>query len=460
VVPLYKGKGAKVDPGNYRPISLVAFLSKVFERMVKRQLEEYLDCISFFSKNQFGFRSALSTELALSHIWHEVVSSAEKGKCCIGAFLDVAKAFDCVDHLHFLEMLKQLGCSETTVNWFGSYLDQRTQRVMVGGLQSEPCQLSIGTPQGSVLGPFIFIIYLNFVLRAIEEDVECRPVVYADDTTLLFRVSASKDRIDELEDVGMGIERAIGHFNRFGLVVNSSKTTIVLFHNPQRKLITRHLKVRVMGQDLPFNSSAKCLGLKLHEHMKWEPHLKSMSGKCYAVIASLARLRRTGADTSLLIQVYRALFEPVLTYSVALWGSSYKNVVRVAQVLQNDAIRAIKGLSRRTSVSNWYPKLGILNIDGITTHRQASISFKVVKGLITPDSPFDFTTNPVRSQRREGEFQVPRAKLTVTDHSLYCRLPAVWNKLPASLRSVASIGLFKTKFTELLLQELRSQGYN
>ena len=147
----------------------------------------------------------------------------------------------------------------------------------------------------------------------------------------------------------------------------------------------------------------------------------------------------------------------MLTYCVALWGSSFKNVLWVAQVLQNDAIRAIKGLPRKASVSTWYSKFKILKIDGVTTHRQGALAFKVFNEIIPPDGPFDFTTRPARSQRLKGKFRVPRVKLTLTTHSLYYRLPTVWNDLPDTLKSSVTIGGFKTKFTELLLQELRSQ---
>jgi hypothetical protein len=327
----------------------------------------------------------------------------------------------------------------------------------MGGLRSGTRPLSIDTPQGSVLGPFIFILYLDFVLRAVERDAGCRPVVYADDTTLLFKVKVSNGRIDRLADVELGIERAMGHFNRFGLVVNSKKTTIVLFHNPRRKLITENLSLVIRGNKVSFSPTAECLGLLLDEPMKGIPHLHSISGKCIAVTASLARLRRTGADTSLLIQVYRALFEPVLTYCVALWGSSYENVIRVAQVLQNDAIRAITGLPRDSSVSKWYSKFGILKVKRLATLKQGIMAFKVSKGRILPNGPFDFINHPNRSKRALDTFRIPVGKLTVASHSLSCRLPAVWNQLPDSLKKATSIGSFKTKFTELLRLEQHTE---
>jgi hypothetical protein len=184
-------------------------------------------------------------------------------------------------------------------------------------------------------------------------------VVYADDTTLLFQVPASSCSIGDLANVGASIEKAISHFNKFGLVVNSSKTTLVLFHNPQRKLITDSMSIEVMGQNIPLSYTAKCLGITLHDHMKWEPHLIPFPGSAMLLLLPLRDsegLVLTPTFLSRPARSQRALFEPVLTYCVACWGSSVRNVLRVAQVLQNDAIRAIKGLPRIASVSTWYSK--------------------------------------------------------------------------------------------------------
>ena len=317
---MYKGKSPKPDPGKYRPISLASFLSKVFERLAKRQLEEFLESQHYFSNCRFGFRGARSTELALPHAWHDIVMAAEGGQCCLAAFLDVSKAFDCLNITYFIGMLERLGCSPRTVSWFRSYLGGRTQSVRVGQVGPTARVWRTGAPQGSVLEPFMFIIYLNFVLRAIERDVGCRSVCYADDTTLLFRVSASIEQV-ELEHVGKGVGRASDHSNRFGLVVNSSKTALVLSRKSQKELITDKLRVEVHGESLSLVPPTRCLGVVLDENMKRRLRISSISGKCDAVIASLARLRKTGACTGLLVRVYRGLFEPVLTYGVTLWGS-------------------------------------------------------------------------------------------------------------------------------------------
>ena len=176
-------------------------------------------------------------------------------------------------------------------------------------------------------------------------------------------------------------------------------------------MITDNFRVQVFGENLSLPPSVRCIGVVLDENMRWRPHLDSISGRCYAVIASPARLRRTGTDTSLRIQIYRALLEPVLTYGVALRGSSYANVVRSAEVPQNDAIRAITGQSRDASVSHWYSKFRILRVNQLAVLKQATLAFKAVQGS------------------------------------------KIWNKLPLSLRRVATVRIFKIGLTELLLQD-------
>ena len=151
---------------------------------------------------------------------------------------------------------------------------------------------------------------------------------------------------------------------------------------------------------------------------RWRSHLDSISGKYYAEIASLARLRRTGANTSLIVQIYSALFEQKLTHGVALSGGSYANVVRSAQVLQNYAIRAITGQSRDASVSQWYSKFRRLRVNQLAVLKQAILAFKAIQGSVAPNGPFEFVRHPAGP----GNYRLPKIRLTTSDHSPKCRL--------------------------------------
>jgi len=153
VIPLYKGKGSKSEPSNYRPISLTSYLSKLFEKCVKVQVDTYLTSINFLSDFQYGFRSHRSCELALSEMTDTIARGCEGGNAVIGVLIDISKAFDCVNHDILLRILKNIGFSDSSVSWFNSYLQGRLLSIVGPESSSSSHPLSPGGPQGSVLGP-------------------------------------------------------------------------------------------------------------------------------------------------------------------------------------------------------------------------------------------------------------------------------------------------------------------
>ena len=228
--------------GNYRPITLVDYVSKVFEKLVLRRLERHLDTLNFFVPSQFGFRRSRSTDLALAHMWQEVTDCVEGNQVCLGVFLDVAAAFNCLNHTYFLQMLENIGSDELTVRWFGSFLSNRIQSVVAGGTTSASAELNIGTPQGSVLGPYVFIILVNYVLLAIGRQTSCKVITYADDTTLLFRLSPSRVA-EEAREIGSLLDSLVEAFNTFGLNVNTEKTGVTLFRSSGRNICLETLTI-------------------------------------------------------------------------------------------------------------------------------------------------------------------------------------------------------------------------
>ena len=180
VIPLYK-KDDQYILDNYRPISLLPSLSKVFEKTVFLQLYEYLDKNKLLYKSQYGFRSLHSTEMASLEIIDIILKDLDKGKIPIGIFLDLSKAFDTLDHKILLNKLKYYGVKDTELLWFHSYLTNRFQFVNINDIQSSRLSVSTGVPQGSVLGPLLFIIYMNDIHQA---STKFHAILFADDTNL------------------------------------------------------------------------------------------------------------------------------------------------------------------------------------------------------------------------------------------------------------------------------------
>ena len=182
VIPLHK-KGPKNEQSNYRPISILPIYSKVMEKVIYGQVYKYLLKFSILSEDQFGFRSQRSTSLAILHFLHFLYPSLDDGNCVLSIFLDFSKAFDCVSHPILLSKLHHYGFRGFILEWFRSYLSGRKQYVSFGGVTSNLCDINYGVPQGSVLGPLLFLIFINDISNASNK---FKYTIFADDSTLSY----------------------------------------------------------------------------------------------------------------------------------------------------------------------------------------------------------------------------------------------------------------------------------
>ena len=198
VKPLFK-KGSKTDPSNYRPISLLPLLSKVFERVVLNQTEEFLSLNKVLCDYQSGFRKNHSTDTCLSFLNDKILKDFDDGLLTGMILIDLQKAFDTINHDILLKQLSIIGFSDYTVKWFQSYLSNRKFTVNLENSFSEVSNISCGVPQGSILGPLLFLIYVNDMPMA----VKCNLFLYADDTYLVFQSKNVKDIEKQLNVIGL-----------------------------------------------------------------------------------------------------------------------------------------------------------------------------------------------------------------------------------------------------------------
>lgn len=453
ILPLYKGKGDPSHPDNYRPIAITSFLSKLLERCIKQQLAEHLESTHFFSPNQHGFRHLRSTESALCSVSDFVAKNCEGGNAVIGLFLDVSKAFDCISHKLLLSLMRHFKFGEKVLSWFESYLTDRNIVVRVQDAKSAERGVSLGVPQGSVLGPYLFILYLNPLLQLIEARCQgVRVITFADDTTILFKISKThtQECIDTFNSYITTIQAL---FRRFLLKVNSSKTKILVFRTPQCVLRIQEKSFLMDGSPLPMASVIECLGLRFSTDLKWRNHLINTSKKCYAVMAVLVRLKLLGYRCHTLLMMYKVLFEPVLFYVAMVWGITYNNVINKFQIIQNDALRAIYGLPRHRSVRFVYKQFKILRVRSVVQYKIAVWLFKQKLSK----QHFDFMP-----RERLGEYTgklrsasqvmvVERHHSTLGRHRPEVAFANVWNSLPAELKASTSITHFKQGLREHLL---------
>ena len=279
VLPLFK-KGSKLDVGNYRPVSVLSVLSKILERAVHDQLSEYFQKRGLLYEHQSGFRGSFSTDTCLIGLSDYVRAEMGKGKLVGLVLLDLRKAFDTVDHGILLQKLGAMGISCTP--WFDSYLSGRTQCVEVNGIRSEFGNVTCGVPQGSILGPLLFLAYINDMHRS----VDCRLSLYADDSALIFSHTDPMVVADRLSRELSSCSKWLVD-NRLSLHVG--KTECIVFGSSRKLKGLGNFQVSCDGMPVNQVSSVKYLGVTLDQQFKFTVHVTGMIKKCAGRISFLYR---------------------------------------------------------------------------------------------------------------------------------------------------------------------------
>ena len=296
IVPLFK-KGDEHVFDNYRPISLLPSISKIFEKVVCKQLYQYFVDNKLFYDSQYGFRKGHSTEMASLEFTDRVLHDLDKDKVPISVFLDLSKAFDTLNHSILLHKLEHYGIKGIALQWFQSYLYNRKQFVDYNGTFSTMSSISTGVPQGSVLGPLLFIIYINDIKDACDK---FHAIIFADDSNLLdslcsFDVSAARNVYNKhLLSKNINTELALVHewliINKLSL--NIKKTTFMIFHHRQRNIANFIPVITISNHTISRVESFDFLGLTLDQHLNWHPHIQKIANKVSRTLGVMNRLKR------------------------------------------------------------------------------------------------------------------------------------------------------------------------
>ena len=359
VVPIHKD-GPKDTPSNYRPISILPVLSKLIEKLTYDRLIKYLNKKSILSNSQFGFRSAHSTTHAITSIYEKVLENVDNDEHSISIFLDLSKAFDSVNHKILLNKLEHYGIRGISLSFFKSYLSNRKQFTVVNGEMSDLLLALCGVPQGSTLGPLLFLLYINDLANASNFFVS----LFADDTCLL------------LSHKNLGILRLqcnaeLIHINNWflanRLTANFSKASKYMLTLGKAKLTQpQDFRILMGNTVLERVRSIKYLGVILDERFRWHEHVSYLSTKLACSVGILSKLRYyTNIPT--LIHVYYSLVCSHLNYAVNTWGTAGKTVLKPLRVLQNRAIRFIARAPRFRRLDNDYLNLRLLKLDDLYT---------------------------------------------------------------------------------------------
>lgn len=323
VVPIFK-KGNPALAESYRPISLVPIFSKIIEKAVIHQVSEFFEANSLFSKFQFGFRRGLSTVDAVEALVTDVLDGFEKHHSTVAALCDLTKAFDCVPHDILLRKLEYYGIMGVELEFFKSYLTNRTQKVFANHNFSKTMTVESGVPQGSVLGPFLFLVLVN----DLPCNVSCSSVIFADDSTFF---SSGKDIQMLILQMNNYLKESYSWFNANGLLQNNDKTQNIVFTLSKQFVPSNNLKLQ---------SNVKLLGITLDPNLSWASHVSGICIRLSRVLFLLNHLKKY-VPKSYLRMAYFSFFHSLITYGITLWGNGQD--VNSVLLLQKRAVRIITG---------------------------------------------------------------------------------------------------------------------
>ena len=329
-IPIFK-KGDRHLTSNYRPISLLSNINKILEKIMFNRTYDFLDKYKCIYNLQFGFRKKYSTDHALVKITETIRTALDNGKTACGVFIDLQKAFDTVNHNILTDKLCHYGIRGTANNWFKSYLSDRKQFVSFNGAESSKVTITHGVPQGSVLGPLLFLIYINDLHCAIRFSSVYH---FADDTNLL-NISNSIKRTQKQMNIDLNFLYKWLLANKISL--NCSKTELIIFHKVRQKMNFK-LKIKLNGHKLYPSDNIKYLGVYLDSTLSGEAHCKVLATKLRRANGLLSKVRHYVPKKELK-SLYHALFASHLTYGLQVWGQE-KNLDMITKI-QNRALRIL-----------------------------------------------------------------------------------------------------------------------
>ena len=435
VTPIYK-KGEKHLCKNYRPISLLSCIGKVMERCVHKHIFKFLTDNSILTISQSGFIPKDSTSFQLLTMYDDFCKALDNQSITQAIFFDISKAFDRVWHLGLIRKLYSAGIRGPLLDWLRNYLTNRQQAVVIKGDMSTYKTVPAGVPQGSVLGPLLFLIYINDIVEGIESNIK----LFADDTSIYFCFDDVERRTNTLNS---DMKKINDWAKKWKVDFNPAKTELITITN-KRNPETRPL---IFGDTtLESKPEHKHLGVILQNNCKWDKHINFIVTKARLQVACLRSYKYKLSRKTLEI-MYKSFILPHFDYADTVWDNCSTLLSDELEKINLDAIRTILGAVRGTSHQKLYDESGILPLIERRRRHKLTLFFKMTKKL-TPTylnnclPPLMSEINPYH-RRNPLDRLIPRPRLELYKQSFFPSTTILWNSLPDYVKLSDSLAEFK-----------------
>ena len=434
ISPIFK-KGDRARAENYRPVSLTCVCCKILEHVLHSQVMKHLDEYNVLTKFQHGFRRGHSCESQLIQTMHDLCSSRDKRLQIDMLVLDFSKAFDTVPHHRLMLKLRNYGISGSTHKWISSFLQDRLQRVVVGGEHSEWSRVVSGVPQGTVLGPLLFLLYINDLPENLSST--CR--LFADDCVVYKTIISPENALTLQND----LDRLSEWEDKWHMKFNAKKCFLLRFTGSRSPIENRY---NLGGSELEELSSHSYLGVEISHDLKWNTHIAKITSSANKTLGFIKRnLSSCTKDTK--AAAYTALVRPTIEYCSSVWDPATKELVHEVGKIQRRAARFVcNDYQQKTSASGL---IRSLNWDMLSTRRKIArvcVLHKAIGGhLAIPVS--DCLRPATRSTRlsNPNSFIPISTRTDCYKYSFFPRTALDWNSLPSSIQEIKDSNNFKTQ---------------
>lgn len=448
VIPIFKNDD-KHSFTNYRPISLLPQFSKILEKLFNSRLESFLDKYQIINEDQYGFRTDRTTAMAIIEATEEITNALDRNKFAIGIFIDLKKAFDTINHSILLKKLEQYGIRGVAGDWLKSYLTGRVQYVKMGQHTSESLGIVCGVPQGSVLGPKLFNVYINDIFYVSQQ---LKLILFADDTNIFY---SSNNYNELLGTVNKELDKIKKWLDTNKLSLNINKTKAMMFGNPKTNT---GLSVFIEGKQIENVCENKFLGVIIDHNLTWKAHVSHIKNKISKSLFIMNRVKQC-LDMNALRTLYCTLVLPYFTYCVEIWGNTYQCTIDPLVLIQKRALRIIHKAGFREHTHNLFIQSKLLKFNDIVKYYTSIILYKAFNKLLPINLQHYFkikeTTHNLRGY---GNFMIPYGH---TKRKCFCVSICgvkLWNNLGIQYKQCQSIPNFKQSYKQMVWSQYTETG--